>query len=163
MIKTRVRRRGKEANRIATQLNSLNNASVSVGHYQEQGKHHSGFSYPELMAIHHNGGNPSGNAPLPPRPVLDILKFRNQKLSDPLFKKAVKAWGMRTPSPSSNAILLDEIGKILRAKEKAIFGSSALAPNAVPPKSSNTPLVDTGQLRSKVAYRTSISKQVKEG
>lgn len=63
----------------------------------------------------------------------------------------------------SNDKLLEELGRILRDKEKEIFGSSALAPNAVPPKDRNEPLVASGELRSKVAYRASTNKQIKEG
>lgn len=155
-------KKGSGFEKLVKQFHRIDGESVEVGHFKSQNKHPSGFSYPELMAIHHNGGNPSGNAPLPPRPVLDLLFFKNQNLSDPAFKAAFRAWGKRTLSDRSNDILLEDIGKILQKKEKAIFGSAALAPNAVPPKDRNDPLVNTGKLRDKVAYKTSTSKQVKE-
>lgn len=162
-LSPRVVKVGNKFQKLVQQLHKINNESVEVGHFKSQGKHSSGFTYAELMSIHHNGGNPSGRAPLPPRPVLDLLFFRNQNLTDPAFKTAFKAWGSRTLGERSNAILLEDIGLVLREKEKAVFGSTALAPNAVPPKRRNTPLVDTGDLKSKVAYKTSIGKQVKEG
>ena len=143
-------------------LQKLDKDFVEVGHFKEQGTHYSGFSYPKLMEIHHNGGNTAGSSPLPPRPVLDILFFRNRNLTDMMFKRAFKAWGGRTLGTRSNGILLEDLGKVLQDKERKIFGSSDLAPNAVPPKNRNEPLVATGDLRSKVAYRTSTSRKIKE-
>jgi hypothetical protein len=161
-VSFKMKKVGNSLQKITQQFHKIDNESVEVGHFKEQGTHPSGFTYAQLMALHHNGGNPSGSAPIPPRPVLDLLFFKNSNLSDPKFAAAFKAWRGRTLSESSNGILLAQIGIILRKKEKAIFGSSALAPNAVPPKDRNDPLVDTGELRSKVAYKTSINKQVKE-
>jgi len=134
-----------------------------VGHFESQGVHSSGLSYVDLMRIHHTGGNPSGQVPLPPRPVLDLLVFNNERLEDPKFKLAFERWKKRTYGESSNAILLEDIGKILRDKEKAIFGSNKLAPNKVPPKDVNNPLIDSGELRNKTALKTSINNIVKEG
>ena len=158
-----VQKRGNRLQELTKQFHKIDGESVEVGHFEKQGKHPSGFTYAELMAIHHNGSNPSGTAPVPPRPVLDLLFFRNQNLSDPAFKQAFKEWRGRTLSARSNDILLEDIGRILRDKEKEIFGSSALAPNAVPPKDRNEPLVATGDLKSKVAYKISTNKQIKEG
>lgn len=162
-LNARVKKTGNQFQKLVQQIKKIDKESVQVGHFREQGLHPSGFTYAQLMAIHHNGGNPSGNTPLPPRPVLDILFFKNQQLTDPKFKNAFKAWKKRSSNDSSDEMLLEDIGRILREKEKAIFGSSELAPNAVPPKSTNNPLIDTGALKSKVAYKTSTGKQVKEG
>ena len=111
------------------------------------------------MAIH-NAGNPEIN--MPSRPVLDILFFRNRKLKAAALTQAMKSWGKRKSSDSSDKRLLNDFGKFLRIEEKKIFGSAALAPNAVPPKAFNNPLILTGDLKSKVAYKTSLDNQVKE-
>lgn len=158
-----VQKRGNRLQELIKQFHVINGEAVEVGHFKKQGRHPSGFTYAELMAIHHNGSNPSGTTSVPPRPVLDLLFFRNQKLTDPIFKQAFKEWKNRALSMRSNDKLLEELGRILRDKEKEIFGSSALAPNAVPPKDRNEPLVASGELRSKVAYRASTNKQIKEG
>lgn len=162
-INAKVKKTGSQFQKLVQQVKKLHNDSVEVGHFKSSGLHYSGFTYAELMAIHHNGGNPNGSVPLPPRPVLDILFFKNQRLTDPKFKAAFKAWGKRKSSDASDAMLLEDIGKILRDKEKQIFGSSDLIPNKVPPKSKNSPLIERGDLVSKVAYKTSRDKQVKEG
>lgn len=162
-LKVKVKKRGNQLQSLVKKLHQIDGETVKVGHFKSQGTHPSGFTYAELMAIHHNGGNPSGKAPLPPRPVLDLLFFKNAKLTDPKIKMAIKSWGNRPLSTSSNDKLLEDIGRILRDKEKAIFGSSSLAPNAVPPKDRNSPLVDTGDLKSKTAYMVSTNKIVQEG
>jgi hypothetical protein len=118
------------------------------------------MTYPELMALHHTG-NPERN--LPPRPVLAILFFRYRKLKAPAIRRAFKAWSKRKSGDISDKILLNDIGEFLREEEKKIFGSPSLAPNAVPPKAFNNPLILTGDLKSKVAYKTSLDRQVKEG
>jgi hypothetical protein len=161
-LNVKVKKVGNHLQKLAQQFHKIDGESVEVGHFKSQGKHSSGYTYAELMLIHHNGGNPTGTNYLPPRPVLDLLFFNNQNLGDPKFKSVFTAWSRRTLSKGSNAILLQDIGAVLRDKEKAIFGSAALAPNAVPPKSRNSPLVATGDLRSKVAYKTSIGNKVKE-
>lgn len=159
MITAKVRK-GNQLEKLLQRVKQLNGENVKVGHFKRQGLHNSGMTYPQLMAIHHSG-NPEKN--LPARPVLDILFFRNRRLTDTAIKLAFKQWGRRKITNSSNAELLDDLGKYFRSAEKEIFGSSALAPNAVPPKDSNNPLILKGDLRSKVAYRTSIDKQIKEG
>jgi hypothetical protein len=158
-LKVSLKKQGNQLEKLSQQLLSLNNAFVEVGHFSSQGKHASGFTYPELMAIHH-AGNPETD--LPARPVLDILFFRRRKLTAPVLRRAFKLWKGRKPGNGSDGMLLDDIGKFFREEEQKIFGSPSLVPNAVPPKESNNPLVDTGDLKSKVAYRTSKNKQVKE-
>lgn len=159
-LTTKLKKKGNQLEKLLKQVRNLNKESVQVGHFRESGKHPSGFTYPELMAIHH-AGNPETN--LPARPVLDILFFRNRRLTANAIDMAFKAWGKRKLNASSNKKLLSDLGMYIRDEEKKIFGSSVLAPNAVPPKSFNSPLVDTGELKSKVAYKTSLDKKVKEG
>jgi hypothetical protein len=161
-LKVKLVKKGSQFKKLIQQIHRLNNESVEIGHFKSQGEHESGFTYPELMALHHRG-NPE--TPLPPRPVLAILFFRFRKLKTkaPAIDRAFKAWGKRKSGDSSDKILLNDIGEFFREEEKKIFGSSTLAPNAVPPKAFNNPLIDTGDLKSKVAYKTSKDKQVKEG
>ena len=161
MLKISVQKKGNSLQKLVKNFHKIDGEFVETGHFKEQGKHYSGLTYPELMSVHHNGGNPSGNAPLPPRPVLDLLHFRNQNLSDPKIKGYIRDWRKRPLSEASNKILLDQIGRILAIREKRIFGSPTLASNAVPPKDRNQPLVETGDLKSKVSYKTSIDNSVK--
>ena len=161
-LKFKIKRTGNQLEKLTNQIRSLASENVQIGHFASQGRHYSGFTYPELMAFHHNGGNPITGEILPPRPVLDILAFRNQKLQDPVIKAAFRAWGNRKSSPQSDFALLTQLGEIMRDREKKIFGSSALARNKTPPKNINNPLIVTGDLQSKTAYKTSVDNQVKE-
>ena len=76
---------------------------------------------------------------------------------------------MSDHSDSATEILLDTIGKYLQEEEKKAFGKiSIFTPATTYPKQvgaagPEAPLVDTGNLRDKVARRTSKSKIIKEG
>lgn len=139
-------------------LTSISGEGVEVGHFQEQGEHYSGYTFVELMYYHHTGSDPRGDQPVQPRPVLNFLRaFLN--LSDPKYNRAIRNWFKRPPSSASHGKLLADIGALISEEEKAIFGNSALLTVTDNP----TPLVDTGDLRDKVAYKTSVNKVVVEG
>lgn len=143
-------------------VKELGNSRVEVGHFEEQGKHSSGYSYVELMKMHHYGHNPEGAQPFPERPLIDYFYFKNLELQDPRINQAILAWCKTSPTKESNIKLLDTIGGIMAAKEKELFGQSPpLAPNAES-KGKNSPLVDSGELREKTAHRNSITNQIKE-
>jgi len=161
-LSVKVLQQGNKFNQLVKRIRNLANESVEVGHFAQQGTHHSGMSYPELMRLHHTGGSSSG-VPIPPRPVQTILKFRNTKLAKPGINKAFRDYAKRKSNRASTGKLLSDIGVFLRDEEKKIFGSPDLAPNAVPPKDRNNPLIVTGDLKNKVAYRTSMNKSIKEG
>ncbi len=158
-LKVSLKKQGNQFEKLIKQIQNLNNESVQIGHFEKQGKHESDFTYPELMSIHHKG-NPETS--LPARPVLDILFFRHKKLKASPMQVAFKKWGKRKSGNKADKLLLNDIGEFLRDEEKKIFGSGGLVPNAVPPKDRNNPLIDTGDLKSKVAYKTSLDKRVKE-
>lgn len=163
-LKVKVKKVGNKFEQLSRGIKDLNNESVQVGHFDEQGKHYSGLTYPELMAVHNNPV--AHGLDWPPRPVLDILAHKNRKLDSPQIKRILKKYSRLEPSEINNAMLLDEIGQFLREEEKKIFGSGELAPNSpvtVAQKGSNNPLIDTGDLRNKTAYRTSKDKTIKEG
>lgn len=147
------RTKNNRLDKIVKQLKSLANDEVQVGHFQEQGLHYSGFSYPELMAFHHTGGDPNNGSPVIPRKLLDILWARHRNLEkNPQIKAAFTRWRKRPLSEESNKKLLDEIGRVIAKLEKAMFGD----PLALPTNGSNlSPLVDTGDLRDHTAYKTS--------
>ena len=165
-LKRRLIKKGNTLDKLAKQIHTINGESVEVGHYETQGLHPSGFTYPELMAIHHTG-NPEDN--LPARPVLSILAFRMfspNRVKDPVIRRAITKWLKGPIAPSSNINMLNSIGRELVRKEKAIFGSGVLvknAPRTISIKGSNSPLIDTGDLRDHTSYKTSIDDKVKGG
>lgn len=163
MFKTNLKRKDKKLNKLVGGIRNLAKEKVQIGHFESQGMHYSGYTYPQLMALQHN---PIANGfNFPPRPVLDILFFRNERLDAPEINTILKKYSQGGPTPSNNKMLLDNLGKFLRRKEKEIFGSSVLPPNApmtIKKKGRNSPLIDTRQLLNKVAYKTSVDKTVKE-
>jgi len=144
-------------------MRAFNNSKVEIGHFESQGKHSgSDLSYVDLMQIANLGING------PPRRPLRLLQIDNKNLSDSKFNTLMKLWGTSNYTRGNNEKLLQGFGIVLAKKEKAIFGKTG---PMMPPTTSNkkvgamgptAPLVDTGELRSKVSYKTSISKVVKE-
>lgn len=157
-IKTKINRSGDFYKKLSY-LKKLDNQSVSVGHFESQGLHSSGKSYVNLMKEHHTGDEIT-----PPRPVLTILNFRLRGyLSSSEAKSLLKRWAK---DPKNIDLFLSSLGKKIAQQEKQIFGNNTeLASNAPLTqklKGRDSPLVDTGELRSKVAYRTSIGNKVIE-
>jgi hypothetical protein len=146
----------------------MDNQKVEVGHFASQGTHSdSSLTYPELMAIQHFGLGGQR-----PRMIRTLLKLSERRMSDVRYNTLMKSWGKSNYSQTANQKLLEGFGIVLAKKEKALFGK----PQGVlmPPNSPNTkkkvgimgpfsPLVDTGELRSKVSYKTSIGKTLKGG
>jgi len=128
--------------------------TVEVGHFEDQGKHYSGYTYPELMAFH-NKELGFENAHVPPRPILDITKFRVGNSSSSVFVGMDKVFesGLSKRSLKSYMKL---IGSRIKDVEKDVFGDSALTKNAdvtIILKKSEKPMIDQGDLKNKVEVR----------
>ncbi len=149
-------------------LLKANGGSVSVGHFEESGKHpDADMSYPDLMKLHHFGGHASGitNSEVPARPVLEILQdSMPTPTKDKSIIKAIK--GAKKGSFTREAVkgMLDEIGFIIGSEEKSIFGSDRLVGNSaftIRLKGGDSPLIDAGSLVNHIAYKNSYDKQIK--
>lgn len=165
-LKLKLKKKGNKLEKLGKNLKKLNNESVEVGHFASQGKHSTtDLTYVELMAIANLGLNG------PPRRVLTLLKHKERKLDDSQYNTLMQAWGKSNYGNAANKRLLEGFGSAMAMKEKALFGR--VAPATMPANSpttkkkvgvmgKNAPLVDTGELKSKVAYKTSLGKTVKE-
>ncbi len=150
-------------NRLAKQ----NNKNVSIGHFAEQGIHPgSEITYVELMQLHHTGNRANR---IPVRDILGILFRHNTELvkKDRVIRKAINAFMMSQMTDADADILLDAVGKRMAKKEKDIFGKTPpLAPNSKLTQSlkggRNTPMVDTGELKSKVRYKKSTKNTLEQ-
>lgn len=155
-MRLKIKKKGKDMEKLLRQLHSFTQQTIQAGHFKEQGEHHSGMSYPELMALHHaaqaNGMN------FPDRPVLDILFHSRDVFNKPEAANILRRYKDSKVSAGSDKAFLEDLGQYLVSKEKEVFGSGELAPT----KAGNPPLVDTGDLRDRTAYKTSIDGQVKE-
>lgn len=153
-MKAKIVKKGKQTEKLLKKLNLK--SSVQVGHFQDQGQHYSEMSYPELMKLHHVGTG-TGPGEIPARPILDILDFRvaqNKRKAffgvKTVFKEADYKYSVRK--------YLLKVGERLRKMERAIFGDTAALAGNKPKTISmkqgkNTPLIDTGDLKSKIEVR----------
>ena len=142
---------------ILKALAELETSCVEVGHFESQGNHStaikpdgSPYSYVELMYFHHTGDAGSR----PPRQPLTILKHQNRDLGKyNWMRSAVKTSVKDILTKSVIQQSLNKIGRNLAKLEKDIFGDPVLL---IGTANNPDPLIDTGELRSKVTYKTSI-------
>ena len=146
------------------QLRQFGKAHVEVGHFASQGQHESiDMSYVDLMKFHHKGGVSESGVSSPSRPVMThMMMYATKAAANSMStRQAFKAW---SEGRTTNEGFFISLGKVLVQTEKNLFGSSGSlvknAPFTVALKGRDDPLVDTGDLRDRVAYKTSISKRV---
>jgi hypothetical protein len=162
-VKVKVKKTGNSTKKLLASLKELQGARVEVGHFASQGNHSdTDLSYPDLLniwalgAAHGNEGvirNPLG--------VMEFQQFSSRKFtSDPEVKSALRQWSALILKGNADTVLLDRLGRILATKYQEVFGNSGpLMPKTSP---NNTPMLDTHELASKAAYKTSKSPTVKE-
>lgn len=158
----RVKKTGRKSDKLLRNLQSLNNSSVEIGHFTEQGLHSSGLTYPHLLAVW-DFGVVEGQEGVQRRPLLNFSFEQVQSgelTNSPEFKQAMNEWARNALNTNADEELLDDVGKLARDKYKEVFGKIG---RFMPPDSTGTPMFETGELKSATAYRTSKNKQIKEG
>tara|TARA_R110002074_G_scaffold144948_1_gene292999 strand:+ start:688 stop:1185 length:498 start_codon:yes stop_codon:yes gene_type:complete len=150
---------------LTKQLDRLDKQYVDYGFFQEQGIHpRAKMSYAQLMAMHENRPN---SDPMR-RPVFEAsLDKSGDRLVDTalagLAKYNESSAAAKRPSPDA---LLRKIGREGVAITKPTFGDpSILRSNTVgviARKGGDTPMVEFGTLRNKLAVRTSLKKAAKK-
>lgn len=170
-MKARVVKTNNQLDKMIADLMQVDGQDVQVGHFASQGLHSKiGLPYPQLMRKHHAGYTwvkPGGQErEVPPRPVLDILGFKLGGFKNPKLRLMMKLWGKMNFSPAATKLMMNEIGKTIAKMEKKIFGdTSLLEPNhplTINKKGFDAPLIETSELKDKVAYKTSLEGIVKE-
>jgi len=142
--------KGKSLKNLKTKYTELTRSSVEVGHFSSQGEHEpSGLKYTALMKIH---AAPPESSNIKPRPV---LLFLDKDIKTHKFDGILRDFD-RNNTPSAIDHLLVNVGGKLVSMERDIFGSSVLAPTLA----GNPPLIDTGELRDAVSYKTSKNNTV---
>lgn len=137
--------------------NSGPTRKVEAGHFQQQGLHYSGHTYPDLMRIHHTGINFKTGERYTPRPVLSILRGHKSRLKNhPRTKQALSDWSRSTLTSRDDNKLLTELGKVMVSLERRIIGNLSYLPLTT----NITPLQLTGDLRNAVSFRTSTKGKV---
>lgn len=138
-------------------LLKANKEHVEIGHFEESGMHYSGFTFPELMKLHHKGYE--GVAA---RPVLEHLFQNHLKiLNHPDVMRALKRYADSRMTEKDLTRMLQAVGRAMADEEVDIFGSSMLASNrqsTINIKGEDAPLVHTQELVQEVSYKDSITK-----
>lgn len=151
-------KKGKQTESLLQSLKNLKKQYISVGHFAEQGQHYSGMSYPDLMNLWARGGpdlkNPRVKAPR------ELLRTTIQALKDnPNLEIAFKEWIAQADKADTSEKLLDSFGKYLSDYYRDIFGK--VGPFMAPDRN-GTPLLETGDLKSKVGYKTSKNRSIRK-
>ena len=148
---------------LESRLKHLSKDTVEVGVFN-QNKHEfsSNFTYADLFA-YHSQGDPSRN--IPPRDVLlKAFTFSSIK-SDKTFNKELKKYfsNIDQKKRASDAlVVLKGLGEFYRNNSYDIFGNTALLESNTYSTQKykewlgfkgNNPLVMTGALRNKIAYK----------
>ena len=138
-------------------LLKANKEHVEIGHFEESGMHYSGFTFPELMKLHHKGYE--GVAA---RPVLEHLFQNHLKiLNHPDVMRALKRYADSRMTEKDLTRMLQAVGRAMADEEVDIFGSSMLASNrqsTINIKGEDAPLVHTQELVQEVSYKESVTK-----
>lgn len=139
-------------------LLKANKEHVSIGHFEESGIHYSGFTFPELMKLHHKGYEG-----VPARPVLEHLFQNHLKiLNHPDVMRAMKLYADSRMTEKDLTRMLQAVGRAMADEEVDIFGSSMLASNRASTRANkggdDTPLVHTQELVEEVSYKDSVTK-----
>ncbi len=158
----RIKKTGKTTEKLLKSLEQLDDESIEVGHFRSQGTHSdSGLTYPELLALWHYGAV-EGQEENIRSPLLnfEFTELQTRKLSSsPEFKIAMNKWAKNVLTASSDDQLLEDVGMLAAKRYQAVFG---VVGQFMPPDSTGTPMLESGELKDATAYKTSKSNVVKE-
>ena len=156
-----MKKTGKSSDRLLKSLEQLDDEFIEVGHFKEQGNHSdSPFTYPQILSMWQFGVVQGHEGTVRSPLMAYAMKIQNRELtSSPEFKSAMNRWSKNALKPTSDDVLLEEVGRATREQYKAVFG--VVGPH-MPPDSTGTPMLETGELREATGYRTSKNKSIRE-
>lgn len=160
MLKVKLQRKKFKLDRIKESVKKLDNQTVDVGYFQNQGRHKgSGYSYTILAQALELGVFPNGTVRRP-------LPFMN-KIGDKSMlsigrsikvKRAFRAWGRKLDKKGNPQNLLNAVGEYVIMQSKQVFNNPAYFPEA---PNNPTPLYESGELAKHFTYRTSWDNRVR--
>ena len=157
MIKAKIKRNGKDFNKIISSLKELSNNKISVGHFEESGRHTSGYLYPELMSLWHFGMFEGG---IKRSPLMNFSMKVDSGIINKDLDLYIGQWLNNILSDQATTQLLESVGKVTRDNYKQVFGIVGMF---MPPDHDGTPMYETGELKSTAAYKTTKTNTVTEG
>lgn len=161
MITAKIVKKKGNLEKILKNLNSLSKNNVQVGHFEDSGIHTgSDLTHTELLKLWSVGLTNSGVIKNP-LAAFAFTQLQNKKfLKNPKIQKVFKKFSKNLLQGSASETFLMEIGLVLREEYSELFGKAGLFMPIV--GDNTTPLLDTGELKSKSAYKTSYNNKVNE-
>jgi hypothetical protein len=154
MSQSSVVKKGSKLDQIANSYKELTGETIEVGHFQRQGKHYSGLTYPQLLKIWEVGG-PNGTGFIKSSKKQFMLRF-NKIVEDRKYQSVISQFNEKTHLKSTGVNkFLNMIARIVKEDYKDIFGI-----RSSPHMPGDTPLYETGDLADNTAYRTSKGRRV---
>ena len=160
------KKNAKGLEKVLKHFQSLDDLEILTGYFEEQGNHQGAasegndISYVDLMEMQHFGTDK-----IPSRPLLSISAGELKRGYDKdLFRFCKDACGQVGRLPSNSK----KIGREMRDYSKAIFGDVGAMDSNAPLTQAlkggrDEPLVDTGELRDNLAYKTSLDDTPRTG
>tara|TARA_R110002153_G_scaffold2993_4_gene14184 strand:- start:925 stop:1368 length:444 start_codon:yes stop_codon:yes gene_type:complete len=145
-------------------MTALHNEHVEIGYFDsDQHSGRSNLPYAQLMHILEYGA--SGNGVLiKPFSLFTNAAFIYVPHETTELKRIIKKGLIDQMKGNGDRRLLTAIGQFYQRKIRAMFGNSSLLrdlrPDTVRRKQSTVPLIETGELRANLGYRTSKSLKV---
>ncbi|MGX9869048.1 hypothetical protein [Enterobacter mori] len=139
-------------------VKALGKKQCSVGYFADQGTHSgSNMSYPELMFLQEVHGVRSLSG-LVHRRLFENTAIRHRADIRNNIRSSLKRSLMTDPN-----VVFTSFGKEVQGLLRKGFGDTGLLPSNAPAtiarKGKNSPLVDTGELKSKLTYRVEPKRQ----
>lgn len=156
-----VKKKNGKTDQLIKNLQNLSKQKLEVGHFASSGLHGSSdLSYVELLQGWAAGTFQEG-VRKNPMAAFQFMQLRNGGiLKNPKVKAAYIKWSKNLDNKKANMVFLEEVGEALRRDYMSMFGKTG---HMMPIIGSNTtPLLDTGELKSATAYKSSYDNVVKE-
>ena len=160
MLKAKVIRKKGKIEKLLKNLNSLSANNLQIGHF-EDGKNHgdSDITSVELLQLWAAGATSSGVIKNPLASFTFTQMSNKGLLRNPKVKLIYEKWSKNLLREGASEAFLMDMGKVLREEYSEVFGRAGLFMPVT--EGTSTPLLDTGELRSKTAYKSSYNNQVK--
>lgn len=156
------RKKNGPTGKLLKNLKDLDNQKIEVGHFAAQGSPSSNpdISYPDLLNIWHLGAA-QGSYGVVKSP---LYAFINSYINSGEFSRNVvirrvfKDWAKVSTTSNTSTSLLSNLGEALMNEYYKVFGRVG---QLMPPNSKGKAMDWTGDLKSKVAFRTSKEPTIK--
>lgn len=164
MINTTVKFDKKGLNRVIAGLQKLDKSSLEYGIFADAGVHYSGMTFAELLAVHEQQDETNVNSKIPKRDPLYQSSKSAEKITARETARSIKYFILQsvTGTPDTDKVYKD-LGAKLVTEAKSYFGDPkkllSNSPNTIKQNPAyggayvDKPLVDFGQLRSKVTFK----------